>query len=765
MAQVYLTTRSPEAASPHGCPGTVCPEAEGEALPEGEATEQGFFEFVWASRARLDQIAPALMALGQMRMRALEHYAFEISETRDTVLKRESTVEEKKAYLEGLMGSINTACDELEAALRSGRVTTLAQAFAEFENYTTITQLDNFMAHETPWYMAPIKWYFKDKSRGPMNEVALRNLLVSGDVEVESLLGLSELTDPLARGRWLLDYTKELRTTPYASGRGYPARTVATNLQSLTYSSDPAIGAQAEELLGQVSGETALTGMSDEEWAQLLYEGSKATVPMVAAMMVAGPLGAYAEGTVAATRVHAGGRILWQGSQAGKAGLTARGIGFTITAPSFWALNDSFHATTLGGGDYYTPEGLASAFLMLGGLRLLGGAWQGMAGQYLTRAATRAPERALAYSVANHSGAFTTEWAGFWGIGQFEEWAEIIPTRETELRQEFTEAGVSLVQLRGAVAAGHSVPLGGPDPRYRVNRRTTRHFREGSFASEELDWRRAQEQMPLQEERPDLKEARPLRGQERQLVLEAEYAVDTLLRSFGFKPRPLDLSQVSIKKLPPPKEARGEVTRSDKVILSEPNLNDPLRALFIHDAIHELLHFKSAGGAVYGRASGFERRGFHVNSEVFPHTYRGPRYQGQWPGYKPGGQKAYFRALNEAITEALTLEVLDSISPELRDRVSADAYTLERGTLEMIIEGIAQAQGRAYRDVFMDFARAYFSGDFSGIKGPIIETYGSEVWRMIAEWRPEHKCLEDPARLQRIIRARQNPGSTPTSKE
>ncbi len=379
--------------------------------------------------AHLEKVLPSIAALEQMRMRALEQLAFDESQIHDSWLEPDAWTDTKRDLNSRLISKVNRGINEMVQALLDGKVSNVEEAFAHFHEYTTLrTALDG---------------------NPPFDGRGFKQILSSAHVDVESLIGFSKIKGQKEREEWLLRYTEGLRSH-YASLAGYPANTIERNLQALIESKNPAVKARAQTLYANVTGESATTGLSDAEFAGLLREGGKTTVPMVLAMMVAGPVGAYAEGA-ATVRLAAGGISL------GRAGWAGRAVGFGVEATLFWGANDALHATLIGGGDYFTEHGLASSFLMLGGLKVLGRAWRATGGAYLAKAAQTNKVLAPLLGGVDQAGQLATEFSGFWGLGQLEEIIGLIPQQETTLRQELTQTAMTLMQLKMAVAAGQMV--------------------------------------------------------------------------------------------------------------------------------------------------------------------------------------------------------------------------------------------------------------------------------------------------------------------
>ncbi|MFH1728886.1 MAG: hypothetical protein ABIA04_10780 [Pseudomonadota bacterium] len=384
-------------------------------------------ESVLNAQEQFLKVLPSLVALYQLQLRFIDHINYETLEAEKI---REASNIINKGFVEALYIEAKSVIDEKSATFQASILAIQAKLInGEIQNL--------------------------GQAKNELHDLG-KSLTLSG-IKLENFIELSKIEDETKRQVFILSYTKKLRSNYFLKSM-YPANTIMLNLEALKNSKDTAISAEAGSFYRTVTGETGITGLHDQALYQVIDKGFTEIVPLTLAMMIAAPIGASVEGYLASSRIAFGSRVIWSGSNIGKAAWVAKGIGTMSEISVFWAAHDMFHAVLIGNGEYFTAQGFLRCAIFLGGLKVLSRTWHVLAGQHLLKAAGTLPQsQALALGLLNKSGQFLTELSGFVILGRVNEALRLIPPQHLNLRSEIFCAGLFLIQLKVAVAAGNAV--------------------------------------------------------------------------------------------------------------------------------------------------------------------------------------------------------------------------------------------------------------------------------------------------------------------
>ncbi len=388
---------------------------------------------------RLQFLSGHFAAIDLMERQVKEHLLFcASSAVPNWTTSPEEVAQEREAYLNSLM-TLSIAFAEMRERLADGTFDSLESAFHAFGSYTALFDVDG----------------------ARLDRYGLSAYLRRYGIDLEAVFALSRLSHSEDRACGTLDYIRDLRDGRLGAFdplvTDYPHQTITHHLQDLSYGAAPDVGREAALLLDKVRGYGSVSGFTDLEWAHLVREGEKEAILIGASGLVALPFGAYATATAAGLKIMRAGRVVWTGTEAGEAVLGARAAGFAVEGAMFFATHDVLHASVVGGGDYFTPQGLAKTYLALGVLRGVMRLWRVSGGAALRAMAHETPDVAPYAKLLDKGGALTAEGSGFFGLGYGEELLHLVPPSEHTAIQRLILAGVQLAQLRVAFAAGGRV--------------------------------------------------------------------------------------------------------------------------------------------------------------------------------------------------------------------------------------------------------------------------------------------------------------------
>jgi hypothetical protein len=197
-----------------------------------------------------------------------------------------------------------------------------------------------------------------------------------------------------------------------------------------------------------------------------------------------------------------------------------------------------------------------------------------------------------------------------------------------------------------------------------------------------------------------------------------------------------DPKTVSVKD----EEVGGYYDPTKQVIVLDRSISDVATA---HKIGHEMIHKKSYGAmqvTTEGVVSSHYRLGFQMESR--------------------DGAEEYFRAIEEALTEELTISLMEILDQEHTIKVNKDpeivrrknfdprevqetypngillsfSYKEERDALRMLINKIIQKNKKiSYVDVFEMFCKGKFSGNVLSISKLIDQSFGKGTFRKLGE--------------------------------
>ncbi|MFI3157603.1 MAG: hypothetical protein QX199_15755 [Methylococcaceae bacterium] len=287
--------------------------------------------------------------------------------------------------------------------------------------------------------------------------------------------------------------------------------------------------------------------------------------------------------------------------------------------------------------------------------------------------------------------------------------------------------------------------------------------------------------MPPQEltdsgEIPPGYELRRPNEEERQLMMKAEQFLDETFRFFSVAPPEIHLPSLCIlqKKeedshsMSSPAIISGHIDMHLQMMLTQfnPQLPDGARR-FLHIVLHEFTHAKSKNLWTIGRKTTRRTSGLDVVTEHFQTD------SSQLDSDVSNAR--FFIALNEAITETLTILTCESLlssswfretygENEERTRAqrekycaendiydaeivavsqdsngepqSALSYKNERIVLSFLLDRIAQESTIPRQDVFRLFVQDYAEGTMERTKPLLRATFGPDILRVLAVWTP-----------------------------
>ncbi|MFH1726953.1 MAG: hypothetical protein ABIA04_00860 [Pseudomonadota bacterium] len=416
-----------------------------------------FAEMAEKERIFNEKIMPAVHSLSLMQIRALEKIQFIKHHNTDTIIIPEGLVSYFDELIIKLEESVTTGIQEMILALKEGRAKDIAEAFQNFESYTSI---DNSLGlkeiKEVPWYIITNHfiiskgWNLGDGFNA-LSGSDFKSFLNALDADVDKLINISAITDDNERLSALYNYAKDLRSERLRLG-DYPAFTINNILDFLIASNHSNIKHNAKLLKAKVAGERSLTGFSDAELSVLIREGTKAAIPMTLGMLAGGPAGARV-GAYTISALTKSATVASLGITTSEISFAASTLAFTTKVGVFWFVNGALHNMFIGGENALTTKALIQATLFLGGLEAIMHIWTYFTAPIMALALEQAPSAKLIYGIANKTGQTAVELSGFVLLGKFMELLNLAPKADLTFRQEIFQAAIILTQLKLAYAA------------------------------------------------------------------------------------------------------------------------------------------------------------------------------------------------------------------------------------------------------------------------------------------------------------------------